>query len=83
MLKKIINFVSLVIISCTCLTSCGILGSWDGSFGQQVVQHYNQRNQGGTYVGNYSSEGEASRAAVSAGFKYYQYYPSTGECFGY
>lgn len=59
------------------------LSSWDGSIGQQTVQHIIQSSNGGTYVGNFSSEAAAKQAAVKAGYKYYNYYPSTGECFGY
>ncbi|MDE6484738.1 MAG: hypothetical protein K2L14_05045 [Duncaniella sp.] len=56
---------------------------WEGSYGQQTMQHVAQKNQGGKYVGNYSSYEEARQAAVNAGYSKYQYYPSTGECFGY
>lgn len=56
---------------------------WEGSYGQQTVQHYQQKSQGGTYVGNASSEREAKQMALKAGYSRYQYYPSTGECFGY
>lgn len=57
--------------------------SWQGSYGQQAVQHLQQNSQGGTYVGIASSEAEAAQLAIKAGFKYYQYYPSTGACYGY
>lgn len=56
---------------------------WDGSYGQQTVQHLHQNSKGGTYVGNASSQEEAKQMALKAGYPYYQYYPSTGECFGY
>ena len=57
--------------------------SWDGSYGQQAVQHLHQSSQGGKYIGNFSSHDEAKAAAARAGYSRYQYYPSTGECFGY
>lgn len=57
--------------------------SWDGSPGQAAVQGYYQTSQGGTYIGVFSSESEARSAAAAKGFSSYQYYPSTGNCFGY
>lgn len=56
---------------------------WEGSYGQQAVQHLQQSSRGGTYVGNASSQSEAESMAKKAGFPYYNYYPSTGEVFGY
>lgn len=63
--------------------SCGTLSQWSGSPGQQMIQHLDQAQRGGTYVGNASSEAEARNMARNAGYEYYNYYPSTGECFGY
>lgn len=57
--------------------------SWSGSDGQRVLQHSVQAANGGTYVGRFSSEAEAKKAAARAGFKAYNYYYETGECFGY
>lgn len=57
--------------------------NWNGSFGQQAVQHLQQSSQGGKYVGNFSSQEEAKAAAARAGYSGYRYYPSIGECFGY
>lgn len=57
--------------------------NWNGSYGQQAVQHYQQKGQGGHYIGNFSSADAAKKAAADAGYSGYQYYPSTGECFGY
>lgn len=56
---------------------------WNGSAGQQTVQHLHQANQGGHYVGNFTSYEAARKAAEDAGYPRCQYYPSTGECFGY
>lgn len=56
---------------------------WEGSYGQQTIQHLQQKSQGGTYVGNASSQEEAKQMALRAGYSGYQYYPSTGEVFGY
>lgn len=63
------------------LTSCGT--TWNGSYGQQAVQHYAQSQKGGKYVGNATSDAEARRMAADAGYSGYNYYPSTGEVFGY
>lgn len=57
--------------------------SWDGSYGQAAVQGYYQASQGGTYLGVFESESSARAAAAAKGFDSYQYYPSTGNCFGY
>ena len=56
---------------------------WDGSIGQQTIQHIVQSKNGGKYVGNASSEAEEKRMAANAGYSGSQYYPSTGEVFGY
>lgn len=56
---------------------------WEGSVGQQAVQHFVQDANGGTYVGNASSEAEAKRKAAAKGYSAYNWYPSTGEVFGY
>lgn len=56
---------------------------WEGSIGQQAVQHYVQGANGGKYVGNASSEAEAKRMAADKGYSGYNWYPSTGEVFGY
>lgn len=58
-------------------------GGWDGSVGQQAVQHVVQGANGGKYVGNASSEAEAKRMAANKGYSGYNWYPSTGEVFGY
>lgn len=58
-------------------------GGWDGSVGQQAVQHVVQGANGGTYIGNASSESEAKRMTGEKGYDAYIYYPSTGEVFGY
>ena len=74
------KFVILALVSCVFLVSCG---TWSGSLGQQTVQHYYQYENGGKYVGNATSETEAKQKVLDAGYRYYNYYPSTGECFGY
>lgn len=56
---------------------------WEGSYGQQTMQHLSQSQRGGKYVGNASSEEEAKSMAAKAGYSGYNYYPSTGEVFGY
>lgn len=56
---------------------------WEGSYGQQTIQHLQQSQKGGKYVGNASSQSEAEQMAKKAGYSYYNYYPSTGEVFGY
>ena len=56
--------------------------SWDGSTGQQVLQHVVQASNGGRYVGNASSEAQAKSMAAKAGYSAYNYYPATGEVFG-
>lgn len=56
---------------------------WEGSVGQQAAQHFVQGANGGSYVGNASSESEAKRMAAEKGYSAYNYYPSTGEVFGY
>ena len=77
------HFSYCIIAFSVCLTmvSCGT--TWNGSLGQQTVQHYYQSQNGGKYVGNATSETEAKQKAIDAGYRYYNYYPSTGECFGY
>ena len=57
--------------------------SWEGSLGQHAVQHVYQSQNGGKYVGNASSEAEAKSMATDKGYSYYNWYPSTGEVFGY
>lgn len=56
---------------------------WEGSYGQRAAQHVAQKQQGGTYVGVASSQEEAESMARKAGYSAYNFYPSTGQVFGY
>lgn len=80
---KVLVAAVIAVTACAVMTSCDAYNSFSGSPAQQVVQHYAQKQRGGTYVGNASSAAEAKRMVEAAGYKYYNYYPSTGECFGY
>ena len=85
-ISNVLGFMGLLGFALAALASSSAkdtYSSWNGSYGQQAVQHLHQSSQGGTYVGNFSSQEEARAAAARAGFASYQYYPSTGECFGY
>lgn len=81
-MKRVLLTVALS-VPCIFLASCGSLQSFSGSPAQQVFQHIAQKQNGGTYVGNANSEAGARSMAQKAGYRYYNYYPSTGECFGY
>lgn len=72
-------YIIMILLSSLCV-SCA---TWNGSIGQQAAQHVAQHQRGGKYIGNASSQTEARSMATKAGYRYYEYYPSTGECFGY
>lgn len=74
---------AFIMVALASSSSQKTLDNWNGSYGQQTVQHFQQSQQGGKYIGNFSSQQEAKAAAERAGYPGYQYYPSTGECFGY
>lgn len=88
LLSKLFPYLSLCLFVCIALASSSAQKAydstgWDGSYGQQTIQVLHQTSQGGTYVGIADSEEEARQMASKAGFSRYQYYPSTGTCFGY
>lgn len=69
---------------CSIMTSCGVMQSGEGrTVVQQAAQIYSQSERGGTYVGIAGSQNEAKTMAERAGYSRYQWYPSTGQCFGY
>ncbi len=50
---------------------------------QKPAQEYVQTSQGGTYVGDAETQQDAYNMAKEAGYSKYQWYPSTGRCYGY
>lgn len=82
-LVSVIGLCAFIVMALASSSSKKAYDNWNGSYGQQTVQHVQQHSQGGHYVGNFSSAEAAKKAAADAGYPRYQYYPSTGECFGY
>lgn len=87
-IKKIFGLFGLLFFIAIALASASAeqaykSSGWDGSYGQQTIQHIQQASRGGKYIGNASSNSEAAQMAKNAGYSGYNYYPSTGEVFGY
>lgn len=79
---KILLFILVLSLPIT-FTSCGVFDPGNFSHVQSAAQQYSQSQRGGTYVGKASTQAEAKSIAQRAGFPYYQWYPSTGRCYGY
>lgn len=79
---KTLLLISILVVSAL-LASCGSISPENFSYVRQAAQTYQQSQSGGTYVGIASTQSEAEAMSKRAGYSRYQWYPSTGQCFGY